>query len=241
MATPPLTETLTITETERHLQEALTLVKYDLDTRTTVTFPLDDLEQARSLPDLNRQLSNVAGSLLNLSRRSFPSYRPVIVEYAKLVALMQTGKVNSREAVPKISQLREIRNLSMKTARRVRDYMDWYEINTRSGTGKTFASYAAAVKILREQEQPANTPVSRYLDDIENCTPSRPGLPCPPCMGRIKELRKGVLRRSHPAVPIKSAALLKTASRAVQCSIFTASQNADEFSPEAGWCGNLVL
>ena len=64
-------------------------------------------------------------------------------------------------------QLREIRNLSMKTARRVRDYMDWYEINTRSGTGKTFASYAAAVKILREQEQPANTPVSRYLDDIE--------------------------------------------------------------------------
>ncbi len=167
MATPPLTETLTITETERHLQEALTLVKYDPDTRTTVTFPLDDLEQARSLPDLNRQLSNVAGSLLNLSRRSFPSYRPVIVEYAKLVALMQTGKVNSREAVPKISQLREIRNLSMKTARRVRDYMDWYEINTRSGTGKTFASYAAAVKILREQEQPANTPVSRYLDDIE--------------------------------------------------------------------------
>ena len=30
-----------------------------------------------------------------------------------------------------------------------------------------FIPYAAAVKILREQEQPANTPVSRYLDDIE--------------------------------------------------------------------------
>lgn len=92
MATPPLTETLTITETERHLQEALTLVKYDPDTRTTVTFPLDNLDQANSLTDLNRQLSNISGSLLNLSRRSFPAYRPVIVEYAKLVALMQTGK-----------------------------------------------------------------------------------------------------------------------------------------------------
>ena len=167
MATPPLTETLTITETERHLQEALTLVKYDPDTRTTVTFPLDNLDQANSLTDLNRQLSNISGSLLNLSRRSFPAYRPVIVEYAKLVALMQTGKINGREAAPKIGQLREIRELSMKTARRVRDYMDWYEINTRSGTGKTFASYAAAVKLLREQEQPANTPISRYLDDIE--------------------------------------------------------------------------
>lgn len=167
MATPPLTETLTITETERHLQEALTLVKYDPDTRTTATFPLDDLDQANSLTDLNRQLSNVSGSLLNLSRRCFPAYRPVIVEYAKLVALMQTGKISSREAAPKIGQLREIRELSMNTARRVRDYMDWYEINTRAGTGKAFASYAAAVKLLREQNQPANTPISRYLDDIE--------------------------------------------------------------------------
>ena len=167
MATPPLTETLTITETERHLQEALTLVKYDPDTRTTTTFPLDDLEQANALTDLNRQLANVSSSLLNLSRRSFPAYRPVIVEYAKLVALMQTGKINGRKAAPKIGQLREIRELSMKTARRVRDYMDWYEINTRSGTGKAFASYAAAVKLLREQDQPANTPISRYLDDIE--------------------------------------------------------------------------
>lgn len=167
MATPPLTETLTITETERHLREALTLVKYDPDTRITVTFPLDDLEQVHSLPDLNRQLSNVSGSLLNLSRRSFPAYRPVIVEYAKLVALMQTGKIHSREAAPKISQLRELRELSMKTARRVRDYMDWYEINTRSGTGKTFASYAAAIKLLREQNQSPDTPISRYLDDIE--------------------------------------------------------------------------
>lgn len=74
----------------------------------------------------------------------------------------------------------------MKTARRVRDYMDWYEINTRSGTGKTFASYAAAVKLLREQEQPANTPISRYLDDIENYTPSRRRLPFLPCMERIE-------------------------------------------------------
>lgn len=167
MATPPLTETLTIMETERHLREALTLVRYDPDTRATATFPLDDLNQAHSLPDLNRQLVNVSGSLLNLSRRSFPAYRPVIVEYAKLVALMQTGKITGREAAPKIGELREIRELSMKTARRVRDYMDWYEINTRSGTGKTFASYAAAVKLLREREQPANTPISRYLDDIE--------------------------------------------------------------------------
>lgn len=232
MATPPLTETLTITETERHLQEALTLVKYDPDTRTTVTFPLDDLEQAHSLPDLNRQLSNVAGSLLNLSRRSFPSYRPVIVEYAKLVALMQTGKVNSREAGPKISQLREIRNLSMKTARRVRDYMDWYEINTRSGTGKTFASYAAAVKSSGNRSSRPIHPFPAIWTTLKNCTPSRPGLLCPPCMGRIEGREFCRPRQKHCTSG-------KTFSHAGNVT-FTATQNADEFSPETGRSGYLV-
>lgn len=180
MATPPVTETLSIMETERHLQEAITLVKYDPDSRTTATFPLDNLEEAAALPDLNRQLSNVSNALFNLSRRSFPAYRPVIVEYAKLAALMQIGKLNNREAAPKISQLREIRELSMKTARRVRDYMDWYEINTRTGSGKTFESYAAAMKLLREEESPANTPVSRYLDDIEKLYTLPAKAPVPP-------------------------------------------------------------
>ena len=85
------------------------------------------------------------------------------MEYAKLVALMQTDRLDRRKAAPKISQLREIRELSMKTARRVRDYMDWYEINTRTGSGKTFDSYAATMKLIREQEAPANTPI----DDID--------------------------------------------------------------------------
>lgn len=184
MATPPLTETLSITETEKHLQEALTLVSYDADTRTTATFPLDDLDRATALPDLDRQLVNISGSLLNLSRRSFPDYRGIIVEYAKLVALMQARKITSRDAAPKISQLREVRELSMKTARRVRDYMDWYEINTRTGTGKTFASYATAINMLRTEEVPANTPISRYLDDIEKLYTLPAKAPVPVLHGR---------------------------------------------------------
>lgn len=75
MATPPVTETLTIMETGEACG-SLTLVKYDPDTRTTSTFPVDNLEEAASLTDLKRQLSNISGNLFNLSRRSFPSYRP---------------------------------------------------------------------------------------------------------------------------------------------------------------------
>lgn len=167
MAEPPLTETLSIPDTEHHLQEALTLVKYDPESRTSSTFPLDNIASAQTLPDLNRQLSNISNSLLHLSRRAFPAYRPVIVEYAKLVALLQSKRITAEQAAPKIKQLQEIRELSATTAKRVRDYMDWYEINTRSGSEKNFASYAATMKMLREKEEETNTPISQYLDDIE--------------------------------------------------------------------------
>lgn len=167
MAEPPLTETLSIPDTEHHLQEALTLVKYDPESRTSSTFPLDNIASAQTLPDLNRQLSNISNSLLHLSRRAFPAYRPVIVEYAKLVALLQSKRITAEQADPKIKQLQEIRELSGTTAKRVRDYMDWYEINTRSGSEKNFASYAATMKMLREKEEETNTPISQYLDDIE--------------------------------------------------------------------------
>lgn len=69
--------------------------------RTRVPPPLSPWtiwKRPASLPDLKRQLSNISGSLFNLSRRSFPSYRPIIVEYAKLVALMQTDKLDRRKA-----------------------------------------------------------------------------------------------------------------------------------------------
>lgn len=180
MATPPMTETLSITETERHLQEALTLVQYNPETRKTATFPMDNVEQTLALPDMNRQLSNVSGALLNLSRRSFPDYRPVIIEYAKLAVLLQMNRIKPKEAIPKIKQLRGIRESSMKTALRVRDYMDWYEINTRSGSGRTFESYAATMRMLREKGSPSNTQISRYLDDIEKLYTLPSKAPVPP-------------------------------------------------------------
>lgn len=184
MATPPVTETLTIMETERHLQEALTLVKYDPDTRTTSTFPVDNLEEAASLTDLKstafqhiRQPVQPQQALVPLlsSRQSWNT--------PSLVALMQTDRLDRRKAAPKISQLLGNTGTFHENGRRVRDYMDWYEINTRTGSGKTFDSYAATMKLIREQEAPANTPIARYLDDIEKLYTLPAKAPVPPLYG----------------------------------------------------------
>ena len=61
--------------------------------------------------------------------------------------------------------------------------MDWYEFNTRTGSGKTFDSYAATMKLIREQEAPANTPIARYLDDIEKLYTLPAKAPVPPLYG----------------------------------------------------------
>ncbi len=179
MAETPVTESLTIQETEGHLKESLVLVQYDEESGRAVTFLLDDLDRALSLPDLNRQLAQVSNSLINLSRNSFPTYRPIIIEYAKIVLQIRAGKLKKEAALKTIRELKSLRELSMKTALRVRDYMDWYELNTRAGTGKSFESYAATMKMLRETERTSPTPISRYLDDIEKLytQPSKAPLP----------------------------------------------------------------
>ena len=66
-----------------------------------------------------------------------------------------------------ILTMREIRELSIQTAKRVRDYLDWYEINTRHGSGKTFQNYAETMHQLRNKVPTPNTKISQYLLDIE--------------------------------------------------------------------------
>ncbi len=187
MADTPVTESLTLTETEGHLKESLLLVQYDPASGRAVTFPLDDLDRALTLPDLNRQLTQISNSLVNLSRNAFPSYRPIIIEYAKIVLQIRANKLNKEEATATIKELQEVRDLSMKTARRVRDYLDWYELNTRTGTGKTFESYAATMKMLREKEYASPTPISRYLDDIEKLYTQPGQAPLPKMHGNTQE------------------------------------------------------
>ncbi len=167
MATAPLTETHNIPDTDKRLSEALQVFNYNPTTRTTQVISLENLNALAAIPDLDNQLKEVSNNLVHTSRRAFPAYQPIIVEYAKFVALLQAKKITPHDGEKRLAQLKELREKLLQTAVQVRDYMDWYEITTKTSNPSTFDSYLRTMSILRSQNSSPNTPLSQYLEDIE--------------------------------------------------------------------------
>ena len=172
MATPAVTEALSIQNSEKKLSELLILLQYDSNTRLSRRIPFSDLDTVLQLPDLHKQLSNILNNLVYLSNRCFPTYRPIITDYAKIIALIQNSHVTGDQLdVPglkkRLQKLDKLRKLSLQAAIRTRDYLDWYEINSHRGLSQTFASYMSTMNMLRNPVPASTTPISKYLDDIE--------------------------------------------------------------------------
>ena len=57
----------------------------------------------------------------------------------------------------------------MLASLRARDYLDWYEITHlgKSPSKGSFAAYREAMDVLRRDDKGPDTPMSRYLEDIE--------------------------------------------------------------------------
>lgn len=172
MATPSVTEALSIQNSEKKLDDLLILLKYDPETRASKRIPLSNLEEALKLPDLRNQLSNILNNLSYLSNRNFPTYRPIIMDYMKIIALIQNSGITKKTLDKKsiqerLDKLAKFRALSLQAANRSRDYMDWYEINSRNTLSNTFSSYMSTMKMLRDPARTSPTPIGKYLDDIE--------------------------------------------------------------------------
>ena len=79
-----------------------------------------------------------------------------------------------------IKPLQELRAAYTHAARRGRDYLDWYEISFTGGErGRSFDSYLETMHMLRQDTPGPETPMSRYLDDIEALYTQEEGAPLP--------------------------------------------------------------
>lgn len=168
MATPPLTESLTIFDTERRLDDILLLVEYDATTRRSAQISIHNIDRVVVLPDLPKQAQKMANDIVHLAHRAFPAYSSIISAYAKLMVLLQTQKPNPVGLKGKLDEIAKLRADMVKVSTRVRDYMDWYEIT--HGTVKrtaSFDSYVRTMQMLNQQSKDVPTPISRYLDDIQ--------------------------------------------------------------------------
>lgn len=168
MAEATATEMLTPMETEQQLREVITILFYDPDTRTSIPVSLDNAYALLEVPDWRGKMRPVSDRLLELSAHAFPGYRPIIVEYQRLIAELLNGKT-ADEVQQILGPVRELREAYVTTSTRARDYLDWYEITHlgKSPTKGSFAAYREAMDVLRREDNGPETHMSRYLEDIE--------------------------------------------------------------------------
>ncbi len=190
LSLPRATEALTPMETEKQLAEALTVIRYDEESRTPHPVSVDDLYSLTALPDWRAQMRPCVERLVELSIRCFPGYRPIITEYCRAIGELLKG-ASADEVQNILGPLRELRAAYMRTSLRGRDYLDWYEI-THLGQEKdsSFQTYLDAMRLLRRERPGPATPLSRYLDDIEALYTLKEGEPLP------ARLRQEATRRS---------------------------------------------
>jgi hypothetical protein len=162
----PLTDILTITQTESQLDEALHLqfrtAEGIFSRREITAWPeLAGLDE----PARQAAVRPAQDALVRLSYRCFPSYRPLLNEYQLIlsaIANSQSGDVPQR-----LDSLKETRALMVSRAARGRDYLDWFEITRARETSGAFDDYQRLKERLKANPHRRKDELSSYLDRME--------------------------------------------------------------------------
>ncbi len=173
------TEALTPLETEKRLAEALVVMAFDPETGQPQPVSMDDVYTLTSLKDWRELVKPNLEQLVDLSMGCFPGYRLIIADYCRVISELTRG-ASPDEVQNILGPLSELRRAYMTASIRGRDYLDWYEI-THLGKGRSgsFDAYLDAMKVLRRENPGPDTPISRYLDDIEALHCLEAGKPLP--------------------------------------------------------------
>lgn len=167
LALPRSTDALTPLESEKRLKEALTLIYYDPESETPRPLTIDNAYDLLAYPGWDKLVPGCVERLVELSVNCFPGYRPIVIEYSRVVADMMDG-ADADALQNRLGPLQELRRAYVAAATRGRDYLDWYEI-THLGqeNSRSFDAYLEAMQVLRHEDKGADTAMGRYLDDIE--------------------------------------------------------------------------
>ncbi len=179
LALPKASEALTPLESEEQLLEALTLVYFDDELGIARSVSLDNVYRLQELPDWQNHLRPCVERLVALSATCFPGYRPIVIEYSRVLGDLLSG-ADPDKLQETLGPLSELRRAYVAASVRGRDYLDWYEITHLGHTNtRSFDSYLAAMELLRREEAGAETPLSQYLEDIEALHLQKAGEPLP--------------------------------------------------------------
>jgi len=161
-----LTDVLSIAETEAQLAETLQLNYRDAEGLMRRVDPENwtDLANAGEAERL-AAVRATEESLVRLSYRCFPSYRPVLSDYQAVLAMLAQGRNETIAA--KIAELDATRATMTGKAERARDFMDWFEISRARETSGAFDDYLRLKERLKSNPHSRNDDLSRYLDRMD--------------------------------------------------------------------------
>lgn len=164
--TAPLTESLSVMQTERLLDEALRLRHKDGE-GVIREIPISEWESLGEMKEADRieAVRLAQDDLLRLSYRSFPSYRMLLLEYQSL--LSDFVKTDTKGMVGSLQALVETRRIMISKAERARDFLDWFEITRARETSGAFDDYLSLKARLKNQPNTRTDTLSKYLDRLD--------------------------------------------------------------------------
>ena len=165
--TAPLSDSLSIAETEAGLEEALKLHFRGEDGIVTEK-PLSAWSELGDLKPYERMdvLKPAQDGVWRLSYRSFPSYRPLLVEYQAVLSSLERWK--TEKVAGQLVQLEQSRALMRAKAERARDFLDWFEITRARNPSGVFDDYLKLKDRLQERKHVRRDPMSDYLDRMDD-------------------------------------------------------------------------
>lgn len=171
----PLTEVMNVLETEKILSQALQLrVREENDTIKTLAFgelvERDDINE-QTPRERFAMVRPVQDRLNRLSYRCFPSYRPLLLDYQKILQHWAQHGLDKKTRA-QLDELAATRQRMHDLALRARDYLDYIEISRANDLSGSFHDFIELKKTLDQTEkidQPRHDdPISNYLKAFEH-------------------------------------------------------------------------
>ncbi|MDB4754566.1 hypothetical protein OAF84_04720 [Akkermansiaceae bacterium] len=103
---------------------------------------------------------------MQLSYRSFPTYRQVIAGYLQLLAELGAGKVKDVDET--LASMQTFREAESERYQQLLDLMDWLHLSTVKEESGEFEEYLKLKKSLEESPKIKGDPIHEYIDRAQN-------------------------------------------------------------------------
>lgn len=168
LGTARVTQVHSILETESRLENILKL-RYRDGEGAALSVAIDRYQEVINLEQAERveAVASARAELERLSYRCFPSYRPLLNEYDAVLRNIIQGKDEGIDA--RLVRLADVRMKMQTSAKRVRDYLDWYYITRSHEVSGDFEKYRALAEALKKEKMrpPVGDSTEQYLDEVQ--------------------------------------------------------------------------